>query len=185
MKKRLISFLLAVSMMLSLVPAGAFAASVQNLTISETTHRPTSPGGSSGWSYDEGTDTLTIENGYIMADNVSYTYIACKVVNRGTIKGAIYTNNVTSENGSFLFGIYKSKPTGTFASRSKEFYTISSSDGTAFGLNGKLYNITKAYSVKEQAVTVNAPEGKVVSQIEGASSVSIQIPPRSLWLSRT
>ena len=169
MKKRLISFLLALSMMLSLVPAGAFAASVQNLTISETTHRPTSPGGS-GWSYDEGTDTLTIEKGYIMADNVSYPYIACKVVNRGTIKGAIYTNNVTSENGSFLFGIYKSKPTGTFASRSKEFYTISSSDGTAFGLNSKLYNIKEAYSVKEQLVTVNAPEGKVVSQIKGADS---------------
>lgn len=170
MKKRLISFLLALSMMLSLVPAGAFAATaVQNLTISETTHRPTSPGGSSGWSYDEGTDTLTIENGYIMADNVSYPYIACKVVNRGTIKGAIYTNNVTSENGSFLFGIYKSKPTGTFASGSKKFHTISSSDGTAFGLNSKLYNIKEAYSVKEQRVTVNAPEGKVVSQIEGAS----------------
>lgn len=172
MKKRLISFLLAVSMMLSLVPAGAFAATaVQNLTISETTHRPTtSGGGSSGWSYDEGTDTLTIENGYIMADGVSYPYIACKVVNRGTIKGAIYTNNVTSENGSFLFGIYKSKPTGTFASGSKKFHTISSSDGTAFGLNSKLYNIKEAYSVKEQLVTVNAPEGKVVSQIEGASS---------------
>ena len=170
MKKRLISFLLALSMMLSLVPAGAFAATaVRNLEISETTHRPTDSSGS-GWSYDEGTDTLTIEDGYIMADNVSYPYIACKVVNRGTIKGAIYTNNVTSENGSFLFGIYKSKPTGTFASRSKEFYTISSSDGTAFGLNGKLYNITQAYSVKDQAVTVNAPEGKIVSQIEGASS---------------
>lgn len=169
MKKRLISFLLALSMMLSLVPAGAFAATaVQNLTISETTHRPTSPGGS-GWSYDEGTDTLTIENGYIMADGVSYPYIACKVVNRGTIKGAIYTNNVTSENGSFLFGIYKSKPTGTFASGSKEFHTISSSDGTAFGLNSKLYNIKEAYSVKEQLVTVNAPEGKVVSEITGAS----------------
>lgn len=170
MKKRLISFLLAVSMMLSLVPAGAVAATaVQNLTISETTHRPTTSGGGSGWSYDEGTDTLTIENGYIMADGVSYPYIACKVVNRGTIKGAIYTNNVTSENGSFLFGIYKSKPTGTFASGSKEFHTISSSDGTAFGLNSKLYNIKEAYSVKEQRVTVNAPEGKVVSEITGAS----------------
>ena len=170
MKKRLISFLLAVSMMLSLVPAGAVAATaVRNLTISETTHRPTTSGGGSGWSYDEGTDTLTIENGYIMADGVSYPYIACKVVNRGTIKGAIYTNNVTSENGSFLFGIYKSKPTGTFASGSKEFHTISSSDGTAFGLNSKLYNIKEAYSVKEQRVTVNAPEGKVVSEITGAS----------------
>ena len=174
MKKRLISFLLAVSMMLSILPVGAVAAaSVQNLTISPTTHRPTdSGGGSSGWSYDEDTDTLTIEDGYIMADYVSYPYIACKVVNRGTIKGAIYTNNVTSENGSFLFGIYKSKPTGTFARGSKEFHTISSSDGTAFGLNGKLYNIKEAYSVKEQLVTVNAPEGKVVSQIEGANSSS-------------
>lgn len=172
MKKRLISFLLALSMMLSLVPAGAFAATaVQNLTISQDTHRPEGLGdASSGWSYDEDADTLTIENGYIMADNVSYPYIACKVVNKGTIKGAIYTNTVTSENGSFLFGIYKSKPTGTFANGSKEFHTISSSDGTAFGLNSKLYNITKAYSVKEQLVTVNAPEGKVVSQIEGASS---------------
>ena len=171
MKKRLISFLLAVSMMLSLVPAGAFAAAVQNLTISQDTHRPTSSGGgSSGWSYDEATDTLTIKDGYIMADNVSYPYIACKVVNRGTIKGAIYTNTVTSENGSFQFGIYKFKPTGTFASGSKEFYAISSSDGTAFGLNSKLYNITKAYSVDEQRVTVNAPEGKVVSKIEGANS---------------
>lgn len=169
MKKRLISFLLALSMMLSLVPAGAFAAAVRNLEISAATHRPTSSGGS-GWSYDEATDTLTIKDGYIMADNVNYPYIACKVVNRGTIMGAIYTNSVTSENGSFRFGIYKNLPTGTFASDSKEFYTISSSDGTAFGLNSKLYNITKAYSVDEQAVTINAPEGKVVSKIEGANS---------------
>ena len=172
MKKRLISFLLALSMMLSLVPAGAFAASVQNLAISQDTHRPEGPGGgNSGWSYDEDTDTLTLYENYSMANNSSYPYIACKVVNRGTIKGAIYTNTVTSENGSFQFGIYLSKPTGTFASGSKEFYTISSSDGTtAFDLNRKLYNITAAYSVNEQAVTVNAPEGKVVSKIEGASS---------------
>lgn len=170
MKKRLISFLLALSMMLSLVPAGAFAATaVRNLEISETTHRPTDSSGS-GWSYDEGTDTLTLYENYSMANNSTYPYIACKVVNRGTIMGAIYTNTVTSEGGSFLFGIYKSKPIGTFALRSKEFHTISSSDGTAFGLNGKLYNITKAYSVKEQAVTVNAPEGKFVSEITGASS---------------
>ncbi len=171
MKKRLISFLLAVSMMLSLVPAGAFAAAVQNLEISATTHRPTSSGGSD-WSYDEATDTLTIKDGYIMADNAHYPYIACKVVNKGTTKGAIYTNTVTSENGSFQFGIYKSKPTGTFASSSKEFHTISSSDGTAFGLNSKLYNIKEAYSVNEQAVTINAPEGKVVSNIEGANNSS-------------
>ena len=169
MKKRLISFLLALSMMLSLVPVGAVAAAVQNLEISAATHRPTSSGGS-GWSYDEATDTLTIEDGYIMADNAHYPYIACKVVNRGTIMGAIYTNSVTSENGSFRFGIYKNLPTGTFASGSKKFYAISSSDGTtAFGLNSKLYNITKAYSVDEQAVTINAPEGKVVSKIEGAN----------------
>ena len=170
MKKRLISFLLALSMMLSLVPAGAFAATaVRNLEISETTHRPTDSSGS-GWSYDEGTDTLTLYENYSMANNSTYPYIACKVVNKGTIMGAIYTNTVTSEGGSFLFGIYKSKPIGTFALRSKEFYTISSSDGTAFGLNSKLYNIKEAYSVKEQLVTVNAPEGKVVSEITGASS---------------
>ena len=173
MKKRLISFLLALSMMLSLVPAGAFAAAVQNLTISQDTHRPEGPGGaSSGWSYDEDTDTLTIEDGYVMADkaNQPYPYIDCNVVNKGTIWGAAYTNTVTSENGSFQYGIYKFKPTGTFANGSKEFHAISSSDGTAFGLNSKLYNITEAYSVNEQSVTVNAPQGKVVFAIEGANS---------------
>ena len=169
MKKRLISFLLAVSMILSILPMGAFAEAGQNLEISATTHRPVGTGGGdSGWSYDEITDTLTIENDYTMANGVSYPYIACKVVNKGTIMGAIYTNTVTSENGSFRFGIYKSRPTGPFAEGSKTFHTISSSDGTAFGLNGKLYNITEAYSVNEQKVTVNAPQGKVVSAIEGA-----------------
>ena len=173
MKKRLISLLLAVSMMLSILPVGAFAAAVQNLTISDATHRPTSNGGgNSGWSYDEDTDTLTIEDGYVMANNVDYPYIACKVVNKGSIYGAIYTNTVTSENGLFMYGIYKNLPTGTFASGSKDFHTISSSDGTAFGLNSKLYNITSAYSVYNQAVTVNAPEGKIVSKIEGARSIT-------------
>ena len=169
MKKRLISFLLAVSMILSILPMGAFAEAGQNLEISATTHRPVGTGGGdSGWSYDEITDTLTIENDYTMANGVSYPYIACKVVNKGTIMGAIYTNTVTSENGSFRFGIYRYEPTGPFAEGSKTFHTISSSDGTAFGLNGKLYNITEAYSVNEQKVTVNAPQGKVVSAIEGA-----------------
>ena len=169
MKKRLISFLLAVSMILSILPMGAFAEAGQNLEISATTHRPVGTGGGdSGWSYNEITDTLTIEKNYTMANGVSYPYIACKVVNKGTIKGAIYTNTVTSEYGSFLFGIYKSRPTGPVAEGSKTFHTISSSDGTAFGLNGKLYNITEAYSVNEQKVTVNAPQGKVVSAIEGA-----------------
>ena len=173
MKKRLISFLLALSMMLSLVPAGAFAASVQNLSISEDTHRPIGSGGaSSGWSYDQTTDTLTLYENYSMANNSTYPYIACKVVNRGTIMGAIYTNTVVNENGNIQFGIYKNLPTGTTVSHSKKLYSISSSDGTAFGLNSKLYNITKAYSVNLQQVTVNAPQGKVVSEITGARSIT-------------
>ena len=78
MKKRLISFLLAVSMILSILPMGAFAEAGQNLEISATTHRPVGTGGGdSGWSYDEITDTLTIENDYTMANGVSYPYIAC------------------------------------------------------------------------------------------------------------
>lgn len=73
MKKRLISFLLAVSMMLSILPVGAFAAAVQNLEISAATHRPTSSGGSSsGWGID-GLDTDTAT--FVMGNqNVTITF---------------------------------------------------------------------------------------------------------------
>ena len=173
MKKRLISFLLAVSMMLSVLPVGAVAAvikDIDDLEISASTGKPTTSSGE-GWTYDEATDTLTIKEGFDWADyNFNYKshpVITCKVVNYGVLHGAVYTNTVTNY-GRIVYGIYKQMPTDTGTTNYKEYYTISS-NGTAFGLNNKLFNITTAYSVDQQAIIVNAPAGKLVGTINGTT----------------
>lgn len=180
MKKRLISFLLAVSMMLSILPVGAFATydtyaavkDINDLTIDEATGKPTTASGE-GWTYED--NTLTIKEGYDWADynfnHKSHPVITCKVVNYGILHGAVYTNTVTNY-GRIVYGIYKQKPIDMDTTNSKEYYTISSEDGTAFGLNDKLFNITSAYSVNAQAIVINAPAGKTVAAVNGSSYYS-------------
>lgn len=105
MKKRLISLLLAFSMVISLLPVGAFAETptaalavkeCQGLTISGG--RPTSQNSdkTKGWTYD-GT-TLTILDGYQLSGD-SNLRVTCDVVNQGIIAGGIFTGKVTLPAG--------------------------------------------------------------------------------------
>ena len=105
MKKRLISLLLAFSMVISLLPVGAFAETptaapavqeCQGLTFSGGTPDSQNMDRTKGWTYD-GT-TLTILDGFRLSGD-STLRVTCNVVNQGTIAGGIFTGTVTLPAG--------------------------------------------------------------------------------------
>ena len=105
MKKRLISLLLAFSMVISLLPVGAFAETptaapavqeCRGLTFSGGTPDSQNTDKTKGWTYD-GT-TLTILDGFRLSGN-STLRVTCNVVNQGTIAGGIFTGKVTLPAG--------------------------------------------------------------------------------------
>ena len=105
MKKRLISLLLAFSMVISLLPVGAFAETptaapavqeCQELTFSGGRPNSQNTDRTKGWTYD-GT-TLTILDGFRLSGN-STLRVTCNVVNQGTIAGGIFTGKVTLPAG--------------------------------------------------------------------------------------
>ena len=105
MKKRLISLLLAFSMVISLLPVGAFAETpttapavqeCQELTFSGGRPNSQNTDRTKGWTYD-GT-TLTILDGFRLSGDSSLR-VSCPVVNWGTIAGGIFTGKVTLPAG--------------------------------------------------------------------------------------
>ena len=105
MKKRLISLLLAFSMVISLLPVGAFAETptadpavqeCRGLTFSGGRPNSLNTDGTKGWTYD-GT-TLTILDGFQLSGD-STLRVTCNVVNQGTIAGGIFTGEVTLPAG--------------------------------------------------------------------------------------
>ena len=101
MKKRLISLLLAFSMVISLLPVGAFAETPTTAPAAQECQELTFSGGrpdsqnkdrTKGWTYD-GT-TLTILDGFQLSGDSSLR-VSCPVVNWGTIAGGIFTGTVT------------------------------------------------------------------------------------------
>lgn len=105
MKKRLISLLLAFSMVISLLPVGAFAETptadpavqeCRELTFSGGRPASQNTDGTKGWTYD-GT-TLTILDGFRLSGD-STLRVTCNVVNQGTIAGGIFTGKVTLPAG--------------------------------------------------------------------------------------
>lgn len=105
MKKRLISLLLAFSMVISLLPVGAFAETpttapavqeCQGLTFSGGRPDSQNKDRNKGWTYD-GT-TLTILDGFQLSGD-STLRVSCPVVNWGTIAGGIFTGTVTLPAG--------------------------------------------------------------------------------------
>ena len=169
MKKRLISFLLALSMMLSLVPAGAFAADTSSNTANITFSADGLPigTGGTGWTYTN--NTLKIKSGFSFANNADYPLIKCDVDNYGTIMGGVYKGKVTN-HGTISFGIFALKPenkdggTGTY-------YKISSSTGENLTFNKKL-TASEAYTLATQSVTLTAPAGKVFSNGKNTYTIS-------------
>lgn len=72
MKKRILSLILALSMVLSVLPLGAFAAPLPELVMGANGLPDCSNGTSgNGWDYDSSTDTLTLNYG---AFDFSSTY---------------------------------------------------------------------------------------------------------------
>ena len=169
MKKRLISFLLAVSMILSILPVGAFAAYDASSSITDITFSadgvPKETSGT-GWTYKN--NTLKIQSGFSFANNANYPLIKCDVDNYGTIMGGVYDGKVTNY-GTISFGIFAQKPenkdggTGTY-------YKISSSTGEELTFNSKL-TANQAYTLATQAVKLTAPAGKVFSNGNNTYSI--------------
>ena len=170
MKKRLISFLLAVSMILSILPVGAFAAYDASNNITDITFSadgvPTKTSGT-GWTYKN--NTLEIKSGFSFANNADYPLIKCDIDNYGTIMGGVYKGKVTN-HGKISFGIFAKEPenkdggTGTY-------YKISSSTGEELTFNSKL-TANQAYTLATQAVKLTAPAGKVFSNGKNTYTIS-------------
>ena len=170
MKKRLISFLLAVSMILSILPVGAFAAYDASNNITDITFSadgvPTKTSGT-GWTYKN--NTLEIKSGFSFANNANYPLIKCDIDNYGTIMGGVYKGKVTN-HGKISFGIFAKEPenkdggTGTY-------YKISSSTGEELTFNSKL-TANQAYTLATQAVKLTAPAGKVFSNGKNTYTIS-------------
>ena len=170
MKKRLISFLLAVSMILSILPVGAFAAYDASNNITDITFSadgvPTKTSGT-GWTYKN--NTLEIKSGFSFANNADYPLIKCDIDNYGTIMGGVYKGKVTN-HGKISFGIFAKEPenkdggTGTY-------YKISSSTGEELTFNSKL-TANQAYTLATQAVKLTAPADKVFSNGKNTYTIS-------------
>ena len=122
MKKRILSLILALSMVLSVLPLGAFAeGSNQELVIKYSYPVGTS---GSGWSYDKITQTLYLNSGTY---NFSYTYpqnpntpgsnfvaaVPFKIQLDGNAKitGGTFQNEVTNNYGTISYGTFESKVT--------------------------------------------------------------------------
>lgn len=122
MKKRILSLILALSMVLSVLPLGAFAeGSTGELVIKYSYPVGTS---GSGWSYDDNTQTLTLTSGTY---NFSYTYpqnpnatgsqfvtaVPFKIQLDGDAKitGGTFQNEVTNNYGTISHSTFESKVT--------------------------------------------------------------------------
>ena len=130
MKKRILSLILALSMVLSVLPLGAFAAgSTGKLVIDESGYPVGSKGGSEdcsssgNWSYNSSTKILTLWKTYDLSNTMP---VKCaidsiqtiiggtfngKVCNIGTISGGTFNGTVTNGTGGTISG-------GTFQSTS-------------------------------------------------------------------
>ena len=122
MKKRILSLILALSMVLSVLPLGAFAADPnQELVIKRGVPVGTS---GNGWSYNNITNTLTLTSGTY---NFSYTYpqnpnatgsqfvpaVAFKIQLDGEAKitGGTFKNEVSNNYGTISHSTFESKVT--------------------------------------------------------------------------
>lgn len=114
MKKRILSLILALSMVLSVLPLGAFAADPPELVMKDGLPDCSNGTSGNGWDYDSSTDTLTLNYG---AFDFSSTHpqnktgtqpapaVKCAIESGATISGGTFagsvTNNDTIEKGTF------------------------------------------------------------------------------------
>ena len=176
MKKRILSLILALSMVLSVLPLGAFAEGFnQGLTIGSDGY-PTASNGN-GWSYDSSTEKLTLRSGTY--DFSSTAPVQCAIylsgayakITGGTFDGEV-TNKGTIENGTFnekvingrmiSNGIFKGTVTngfigtisgGTFAGSVENRGTVT---GGVFKRNATLTDVTGLHSITWDAASSKA-----------------------------
>jgi len=124
MKKRILSLILALSMVLSVLPLGAFAeGSTQDLIIGSDGY-PVGTSGT-GWSYDNNSKTLTLTEGTFDFSSTVPVQCAIKLGQSAAIAGGIFNGAVTNDNHGNISG-------GTFNG------TVSNSNGgLIFGGNFK------------------------------------------------
>ena len=145
MKKRILSLILALSMVLSVLPLGAFAeGSNQGLTIGSDGY-PVGTSGT-GWSYDNNTKTLTLTEGTF--DFSSTVPVQCAIDSIQTIIGGTFNGKV--RNIGTISG-------GTFNETVTNASTGTISDGT---FNG---DVTNYGTIKDNGTF----EGTVTNKING------------------
>lgn len=120
MKKRLLSLLLAVAMMVAVVPTAAFAGDeagteggtddshlITAATLGLTDNLTPTPGTHTGWSYEN--DCLTIDEGYSLKMTNGDNSLSCNIVNYGTIEWCYFnlTINNTTDGKLINYGTIK------------------------------------------------------------------------------
>ncbi len=158
MKKRILSLILALSMVLSVLPLGAFAAgSTQDLVIGSDGYPVGSEGGSkdcngggngNDWEYYSKSRILCLNGGTF---NLSTTEpVKCEISSAATITGGTFNGTVTNINGTISGGVFNGTVTnastgkisgGTFKGDVTNHGTIS--DGTFEGIVTNSGNINK------------------------------------------
>ena len=159
MKKRILSLILALSMVLSVLPLGAFAAgSTQDLVIGSDGYPVGSEGGSkdcngggngNDWEYYSKSRILCLNGGTF---NLSTTEpVKCEISSAATITGGTFNGTVTNINGTISGGIFNGTVTN---------------DPT-----GKISGGTFAGSVENQGTIKNGNfEGQVTNDSNGEIS---------------
>ena len=162
MKKRILSLILALSMVLSVFPLGAFAAgSTGKLVIDESGYPVGSEGGSkdcngggngNDWEYYSKSRILCLNGGEF---NLSSTEpVECEISSAATITGGTFNGTVTNINGTISGGVFNGTVTnastgkisgGTFAGSVDNQGTVT---GGVFKDRTGLDAVENAYSIK-------------------------------------
>ena len=135
MKKRILSLILALSMVLSVLPLGAFAEGSTGDLVMDKNGYPVGTSGS-GWSYDNNTQTLTLTSGPFDFSSTVPVQCAIKLGQSAAITGGTFNGAVTNDNHGMISG-------GTF-------------NGTVINANGGLiFDGTFKEDVTNYATTTN------------------------------
>ena len=116
MKKRILSLILALSMVLSVLPLGAFAeGSTQDLVMQGGFPKDSNYGSNScsgsGWSYETSTGTLYLNSGTYNFSSTQPVQCAIEVVGAAEITGGTFNRTVSNNYGTISDGTFESDVT--------------------------------------------------------------------------
>ena len=182
MKKRILSLILALSMVLSVLPLGAFAeGSTGDLVMAGG--YPTASNGN-GWSYDSSTEKLTLTSGEydfsstepvkckILLDSKSATITGGTfeklVVNDGYIEKGIFNGTVENSHGKIFNGTFNGK--------------VTNNDGTILGgifagsvenkgwIYGGVFNGKTGLDGVKVLISITVTSGAKITEVNGVSA---------------